>query len=156
MIGSGGTKGGLRKYTIGFGLAALATYLFLDSVKVSTMGHGVVSGLNRGLGLGGFWETTSMAIIFVPFFIGVIALFYNAKWKWAWALIYLGLIILVIEILSRIRFFQGFVKLPDAAVQSGAMRIVSLCFFPGNIFHFFRYIGPSDGTLSTGGCWPLM
>ncbi len=104
MIGSGGTKGGVGKYSIGFGLAALATYLFLDSVKVSTMGHGLVSGLNRGLGLGGFWETTSMGIIFVPFFIGVTALFYNAKWKWAWGLIYLGLIILVIEILSRIRF----------------------------------------------------
>ena len=104
MIGSGGTKGGLGKYAIGLALAALATYLFFDSVKVSTMGHGLVTGLCRGFGRGGFWETTSMGIIFVPFFIGVIALFYNAKWRWAWGLTYLGLIILVIEILSRIRF----------------------------------------------------
>ena len=77
MRGSGGTEGGLGKFAIGFSLSALATYLFFDSVRVTTGGHGLISGL-FGYGCGGYWETTSMGIIFVPFFLGVIALFYDA------------------------------------------------------------------------------
>jgi len=105
MRGSGGTEGGLGQYAVGFGLAVLAVYLFFDSVVVSTGGHGWVSGaMGHGRGGGRIVETTSMGIVFVPFFIGVLALFYNAKWRWAWGLTYLGLAILAIEILSRIRF----------------------------------------------------
>jgi len=103
MRGSGGTEGGVGKFTIGLGLAVLAVYLFFDSVKVSTAGHGLVSGM-LGHGQGGHWETTSMGIIFVPFFIGVVALFYDAKWRWAWGLTFLGIAVLAIEMLSRIRF----------------------------------------------------
>lgn len=103
MRGSGGTEGGLGQYAIGLCLCVLAAYLFFDSVKVSTAGHGWVSGLFPRGGHG-LWETTSMGILFVPFFIGVIALFYNSKWRWAWALTLLGIGVLVIEIFSRIRF----------------------------------------------------
>jgi hypothetical protein len=60
----------------------------------------------RGGGGGGMWETTSMGLIFVPFLIGVIALFYNAAQKWAWWLMNIGLAIIVIEVLSRIRFLM--------------------------------------------------
>jgi hypothetical protein len=45
-----------------------------------------------------------MGIVFVPFLIGVIALFYDAKLKWAWWLTYLGIAILAVEIFSRVRF----------------------------------------------------
>jgi len=104
MRGSGGTEGGLGMFTAGIGvfLAGLALYLFLDSVHASTMGAGVLSGaIGRR---GGMWETTSMGILFVPFFLGVIALFYNSRMKWAWWLTYFGIGILVVEIFSRIRF----------------------------------------------------
>ena len=60
--------------------------------------------MGHGRGGHGIWETTSMGIVFVPFFIGVIALFYNAKWRWAWGLTYLGLAVLAVEIFSRVRF----------------------------------------------------
>ncbi len=103
MRGSGGTEGGLGKFAIGFCLSALATYLFFDSVKVTSAGYGLISGL-FGYGRGGYWETTSMGIIFVPFFLGVVALFYDAKPWWAWALTYLGIGVIAIEILSRIQF----------------------------------------------------
>ena len=46
-----------------------------------------------------------MGILFVPFFIGVVALFYDARLKWAWGLTLLGIAILAIEIISRIRFY---------------------------------------------------
>ena len=103
MRGSGGTEGGLGKFAIGFFLAALATYLFFDSVKVTTAGCGLISGL-FGYGRGGYWETTSMGIIFVPFFLGVVVLFYDARLWWGWLLTYLGIGTLAIEILSRIQF----------------------------------------------------
>ena len=54
-------------------------------------------------GGGGMGETTSMAIILVPLFIGVIALFVDVNQKWAWALTAIGVLILSVEILSRMR-----------------------------------------------------
>ena len=103
MRGSGGTEGGLGKFAVGFCLSALATYLFFDSVKVTTAGHGLLSGL-FGYGHGGYWETTSMGVIFVPFFLGVVALFYDSRFWWGWVLTYLGIAVIAIEILSRIQF----------------------------------------------------
>jgi hypothetical protein len=103
MKGSGGTDGGINQFAVGFGLMALAVYLFFDSVKVST-GMGFMSGW--GHGRSGMLETTSMGIIFLPFLIGVIVLFYDAAKKWAWWLVYLGLGVIAIEIFSRIRFLM--------------------------------------------------
>jgi hypothetical protein len=107
MRGSGGTEGGTGKFLIGFGLSALALYLFFDSVRVSTAELGLFSGLARRHAGGGLLETTSMGLLFVPFFLGVLALFYDARLRWAWALMWLGLAVLVIEILSRIRFVMS-------------------------------------------------
>ncbi|MGO9112677.1 MAG: hypothetical protein ACLP9L_25880 [Thermoguttaceae bacterium] len=103
MRGSGGTEGGLGKFAIGFCLSALATYLFFDSVLVTTAGRGLISGL-FGYGRGGCWETTSTGILFVPFFLGVVVLFYDARLWWGWVLTYVGIGALAVEILSRIQF----------------------------------------------------
>jgi hypothetical protein len=104
MRGSGGTQGGVSQFGIGFLLAAFATYIFFWSVHVTTRGTGAISGaVGRGMG-GGHWETASMAILFVPLFIGVIALFYDARQKWAWYLTYFGVAVLAIDVFSRIRF----------------------------------------------------
>ena len=109
MKGSGGTQGGIGMFFLGLCLAIGATWLFFDSVRVSTAGYGWVSGAFhgwRGHGGGGMMQTTSMGIIFVPFFLGVLALFYNAKQKWAWVLTFLGVGIIAVEILSRLRFMM--------------------------------------------------
>ena len=103
MRGSGGTPGGLSEFSIGFVLAGLAVYLFLDSVTVST-GIGVFAGGLNGMLGGTIGSTASSGLIFLPFFIGVTALFYNAKQRWGWTTMYLGIAIIVIEILSQIRF----------------------------------------------------
>lgn len=102
MKGSGGTAGGVPTFMIGLGLFILATYLFFDSV-IATSSGGLFTGWLGGH-RGGLWETTSMGLLFVPFFLGVMFLFVDAKQKWAWWLVYGGLAILAIEILSRIRF----------------------------------------------------
>ena len=103
MRGSGGTPGGISEFAIGFVLAGLAVYLFLDSVLVSS-GIGMIAGGVNGMFGGFFGETTSSGLVFVPFFIGVTALFYDARPRWSWATMYFGIAIIVLEIMSRIRF----------------------------------------------------
>ncbi len=98
--GSGGTDGGIGLFAAGLGLTLIALWLFLDSVQVTTGGLGWVSG---ALGMG---MTTSSGIVFVPFFLGVCALFYDAKQDWAWWLTLGGLGVIVIEIISRIHFLM--------------------------------------------------
>ena len=110
MRGSGGTEGGIWMFFIGLGLAALGAYFFFDSVRVVS-GMGFFSGMmggRRGGGGGGMGmrETTSMGILFVPFLIAVVALFYDSSRKWGWWLLYIGIGVLAIEILSRVRFYM--------------------------------------------------
>ena len=103
----GGSDGGEQAFITGAGLVlfALGLYLFLDSVQVTSAPFGWVSGrMGRGGGGGGMLETTSMGLIFVPFLLGVVVLFYDAEKKWAWWLSGLGLAIICVEILSRVRF----------------------------------------------------
>ena len=86
-------------------MAVGGVYFFFDSVRVTTGHSGAFSGaIGGGRGHGRLMDTTSMGILFVPFFIGVFSLFVNAHRKWPWYLTYIGIAILAIEILSRIRF----------------------------------------------------
>lgn len=99
----GGRPGGEVKFLIGAALTAVGVWLFFDSVKFTTGHMGLVSGaIARGRG-GGLMETTSMGIVLVPLFIGVIALFFDVRRIWGWVLVGLGLIILGIEVVSRFR-----------------------------------------------------
>lgn len=99
MKGSGGTEGGVSMFWIGFVLSCLAAYLFFDSVRISTGHYGWMSGWMRNSA-----GTASAGIIFVPFLLGMIALFYDVTMKWAWWLAGLGLGVIAIEIISRIHF----------------------------------------------------
>ena len=104
--GAGGTPGGTWLFFCGLVLAAAGLWFFLGNVHVMTEPFGVVSGfLGRGVGLGG--PAMSTGIVFAPIFAGLVMLFYDARLKWGWALFYVGLAIIVIEILSRIRFQMG-------------------------------------------------
>jgi len=96
----GGQEGGEGAFFGGLVLLGLGIYLFFDSVHVATAPFGWMSGRLGGMGGG----TTSMGLIFVPFFIGVAVLFFDATKRWAWWLSGLGLAIIAVEILSRIRF----------------------------------------------------
>ncbi len=97
----GGSPGGEVKFLIGLVLSVVGVWLFLDSVHITTGHRGFFSGMaGRGGGMG---ETTSAGIVIVPLFAGIVALFFNAKQKWAWGLTWLGLAILIIEIVSRFR-----------------------------------------------------
>jgi uncharacterized protein len=103
MRGSGGTPGGIGEFALGFVLAGLAVYLFLDSVVV-TSGIGMIAGRVDGMFGGILGGRTSSGLVFVPFFIGVTSLFYDSRQRWGWTVMYLGIAIIVIEILSRMQF----------------------------------------------------
>ncbi|MGB7343280.1 MAG: hypothetical protein WBD20_03650 [Pirellulaceae bacterium] len=105
MRGSGGTGGGVGLFFFGLLMAVGSVYLFFDSVRVMTGHGGLFSGaMGGGRGHGRMIDTTSMGILFVPFFIGVFSLFVDSRRKWAWWLTYIGIAVLAIEVLSRIRF----------------------------------------------------
>jgi hypothetical protein len=87
-------------------------------VRAVTAPHGLVSGWLHGFG--GAWETTSQAIVFVPLLIGIGLLFHESRWKAGWILLGLGLLVLVVEILSRIRFFMS-VKLTALLLMLGML-----------------------------------
>ena len=109
-IKPGGTQGGGPEFmwALGLLLSGVAAYFFFDSVNANTNGAGVISGAMRGGGHRGgghgMWHTTSMGIIFLPLFIAVVALFVDSTYKWAWGLLWIGFGIIVVEILSRLRF----------------------------------------------------
>lgn len=96
----GGSPGGMGLFLAGASLSLVSAYFFIDSVRVTTFGRGIVSG-----GFGGWGGTGSAAIVFLPLFIAVVALFYDASKTWAWGLFALGGFILAVEILSRLEFF---------------------------------------------------
>jgi hypothetical protein len=102
-LNPGGRPGGEVKFLIGAALAAVGVWLFFDSVRFTTGHMGMISGaISRGRG-GGLMETTSMGIVLVPLFIGIVALFFDVRKMWGWILVGLGLIILGIEVVSRFR-----------------------------------------------------
>lgn len=99
----GGTKGGESLFIWGLGLFLLGfgVYLFLDSVRVVADQAGILSGGLRRRGMG---STLSNGLIFTPFFLGLVILFYDSTKKWAWGITLGGIVFIVVEILSRTRF----------------------------------------------------
>jgi uncharacterized protein len=84
---------------IGIVLTCLGLWMLFDSVRV-TSGYGWFSGYMRG-----WWTTTtSTGIVFIPFVIGVVCIFYNMKTKWPYWLTGIGITVVLVEMLSRIRF----------------------------------------------------
>ncbi|MEI8070568.1 MAG: hypothetical protein WCI09_03145 [Planctomycetota bacterium] len=102
--GAGGTPGGTGLFFAGMVLAATGLWFFLSNVHVVTKDVGMLSGVFSRNAFGGGMPAMSTGIVFMPIFIGLVLLFYDARMKWGWALFYTGLAIIVIEILSRIQF----------------------------------------------------
>lgn len=133
MRGSGGTEGGIGQFFVGLILSIGALWFFFDSVIVTSSGWGIVSGLMYGFRerQGGGMQTASMGLIFVPFFLGVFSLFYDAKKMWAWALTYFGIFVIVAEILSRLQFFFS--------MKTTNLILIIVMFAAGTAFMFRSY-----------------
>lgn len=132
MRGSGGTEGGIGLFLGGFVLSAASLWFFFDSVLVTSGGIGLITGLLRGRdGAMTPWQTTSMGVIFLPFAIGVFALFYDSRKRWAWYLTYAGIFVLAVEILSRIQFVFN--------MKTSHLMIMLVAFAAGTAMMFRSY-----------------
>jgi putative effector of murein hydrolase LrgA (UPF0299 family) len=102
---SGGSEGGEQALITGVGLVLFpfGFCLFLDLVQVTSAPYGWISG-RMGRSGGGMRETTSMGLIFIPFLVGVMELFFDSKKKWIWGLAGIFLAVIFVEILSRVHF----------------------------------------------------
>lgn len=143
----GGSQGGEVKFLIGLLLTAVGLWFFFDSVRFTTAHHGLISGALRGGrgdggGGGGLGQTTSMGIVLVPLFIGVVALFFNVKRTWAWIVTLVGIAILVVEIFSRFR--------PQFNVK-GTHAILMLILMAGGIGLMLRAYVEDRNASSRGG-----
>jgi len=103
MRDSGGTSGGIGTFLAGLSLSLCGVYLLLDSTRMIS-GHGWMAGVGRGWGLG---NTASGIIVWVPFLIAIMWLFFNAAVKTAWWLFWIGLSVVVLDILSGFRFYSS-------------------------------------------------
>lgn len=104
QLNPGGSPGGEVKFLIGALMTIAGVWLFFDSVRFTTGHMGMISGaMSRGRGGGGLMETTSMGIVLVPLFVGIIALFFDVKKTWGWVLVGIGIVILGVEVVSRFR-----------------------------------------------------
>ena len=136
----GGTKGGGKTFLLGIALAGVSGWFFVDSVRVNSYGNGWISG-----GFGGFGGTGSMGVLFLPLLIGVAILFYDAKKLAGWVLSFLGIAIIGIEVLSRMRFFF------DLKLSHLLMMLVGFAAGIGMIFRSLRAdpAEPDDATSLT-------
>ena len=83
-IAPGGREGGEGTFLLGLLMTIVGVWLFFDSVRIVGGHHGFFSGMmGRGRGAGGgmMGTTTSMGIVLVPLFAGVVALFFDARKK---------------------------------------------------------------------------
>jgi len=100
--GAGGTNGGIGRYLGGLVMMCVGGYIFLSKVSVSS---GALAGgfgfATRLYGAGGFGITGGM--IFIPFIIGIIMIFWNSKNPFGWLLSGLSIIALIVGIIVNIR-----------------------------------------------------
>ena len=106
MRGAGGTRGGTGQFLLGLVMLVGGSYLFLNSISVtSTFGFG--ARLYSIFAFGGHFSITSGMIMF-PFMIGVGMVFYDAKNWLGWLLACASIVALVFGVIASIRFsFQA-------------------------------------------------
>lgn len=97
IVGAGGTPGGLGHFFGGLGLCSLGLYLLFSRVVV-TAGYWFHGAFGSSFG-----EGSSIAIVLVPFVVGVAILFANGRSMTGWVLLSLGLLLLVVEIVTSLR-----------------------------------------------------
>lgn len=129
----GGTAGGGKLFFLGLGLSVVSAWFFVDSVRVNSYGNGWISG-----GFGGFGGTGSMGVLFLPLMVGIMILFYDAKKLAGWVVTAVGMAVLGIEILSRMRFFF------DLKLSHLLIMLISFSAGIGLMFRSFKSDPPED------------
>ena len=104
--GAGGTPGGIGLFAIGLGLLAAGLYLVFSRVVVHG-GHFFGGYMGGWFGQGG-----AIAVMLVPFVIGVGWLFYDARAWYGWAILGTAMIFLLGNILTSLDIYFQPTALP--------------------------------------------
>jgi len=88
----GGTSGGLAEFFLGLGLAAAGGYFLTQQVSVSS-------------NMFTMWGYNSFGLSLIPFILGVMLLFADAKSIAGHVLLYLGLIIILAGVIMNLRIY---------------------------------------------------
>ena len=105
-IGAGGTPGGTGMFLGGFLLSAVGLYLFFSQVVVRG-GHLSGGWLGSFIGYG-----PTVAVVVVPFVIGVALLFRDASSRVGWATLAVALLMLFLDILTSLHIYFKPTSLP--------------------------------------------
>lgn len=102
MKGAGGTQGGTGQFFMGLAMMCGGFYLLFNAIQVSSsfgLGYGLyrVNAFGQGMSI-----TTGMVIL--PFIIGIVMVFFDAKSKLAWLLSLGSLTALIVGVISSIQF----------------------------------------------------
>ncbi len=102
MKGAGGTQGGTGQFFMGLAMMCGGFYLLFNAIQVSSsfgLGYGLyrVNAFGQGMSI-----TTGMVML--PFIIGIVMVFFDAKSKLAWLLSLGSLTALVVGVISSIQF----------------------------------------------------
>jgi len=128
--GAGGTPGGVGAFAIGLGLLGAGLYLVFSRVIV----HG---GHFFGGYMGGFFgQGGAIAVMIVPFVLGVGWLFYDAKAKGGWAVLSVALLLLIGNILTSLDIYFQPTTLPTFLAM-----FVMIAAGLGLIIRSFRELG---------------
>lgn len=92
--GSGGSEGGISQFFMGCVMLVGSIWMLLDSTWVRVGHHGYLGRYYGG----------SMLITLAPLCLGIFMLFMNSKNKIGWIVSILGLGIVILEIISSLRF----------------------------------------------------
>lgn len=106
LVGAGGTPGGIGHFFGGIGLCGIGLYLLFSRVVVEA-GYWFHGAFGDSFGHGG-----SIAVVLMPFVIGVAILFANGRSMTGWVFLGLGLLLLVVEIVTSLRIHFRPTSLP--------------------------------------------
>lgn len=98
LDGAGGSSGGVGRFFIGLAMMTAGGYLFLNAIRVS---YGFHMGY-RLYSFGGYHLTSGMTLI--PLIFGIGFIFYNSRNIIGWLLAVAALIMLVVGVITSIRF----------------------------------------------------
>jgi hypothetical protein len=99
-IGAGGTKGGVGSFFMGLIMFCSGGYLLLQSIVVSSsfnLGFALYT-LNSGYGQ----LPITGGMVLIPFIIGIMMIFYNAKNFLGWVLTFGSLLALLFGVISSL------------------------------------------------------
>lgn len=102
MKGAGGTQGGIGQFFIGLAMMGAGFYLLFNAIQVSSsfgLGYGLyrMNAFGQGLSI-----TTGMVML--PFILGIVMVFFDAKTKLGWLLTLGSLVALLVGVISSIQF----------------------------------------------------